>query len=67
MTIPIERTRAVLRTRQFLEELTSATSSADLSGVRLRAESLLRHYPTVSDLSLSATALPLIWADPLAR
>ncbi|WP_035998000.1 BPSL0761 family protein [Paraburkholderia caribensis] len=64
MTIPEERTEAVIRTRLLLQQLTLSDYPHDWNRYRLRAEALLRHYPTFADLDLSARALPLIWAPP---
>jgi hypothetical protein len=62
MTMPYERTRAVVQAREFLEEL---MRSADVpESVRKEAHRLLRHYPSDSDLSLTALALPNWWANP---
>ena len=65
MTTPFERTRAVVETRIFLEQLSSgrlpSTSLKDLQGV---ADALLRHYPDETNLRLSAQVLPFLWAEP---
>ncbi|MDM0053818.1 BPSL0761 family protein [Variovorax sp. J22R115] len=46
MTTPYERTRAILHTREFLEELQSVQKSPDLPDtLRRRAKALARHYP----------------------
>ncbi|WP_429300780.1 BPSL0761 family protein [Paraburkholderia sp. GAS199] len=64
MTQPYERTRAVLDTQDFLIELASAPNKLDVRAVRLRARTLLRHFPGRADLHLSAAWLPTIWAEP---
>ena len=49
MTIPYERTRAVLSTEQFLKELAYERKGVPKL-IRAQAASLLRHYPTAADL-----------------
>jgi hypothetical protein len=60
MTTPFERTRALLRTRDLLQEL-AAGEHVDADTLRRRAKSLLRHYPAPVDIDLSAAVLPGIW------
>lgn len=56
-TLPRERTRAVLLTREFLQAL--ADSELDLpQSVRRRAITLLRHYPHARDLELAHLEVP---------
>jgi hypothetical protein len=59
MTTPDERTRAVLETREFLQELldTLATPGCP-EEIRLQARQLLRHYPRETELRLANLALP---------
>jgi hypothetical protein len=64
MTMPEERTKAVVETRQFLEMLRSSESEITWGLVRTMASQLLRHYPLDVDLSVSASALPGVWAPP---
>ncbi|MES1264336.1 MAG: BPSL0761 family protein [Variovorax sp.] len=65
MTVPEERTEAVLRTRQFLLELADAKVTPRIPlRVRQRAISLLKHLPTGGDLALAAKARPDIFAVP---
>ena len=46
MTVPSERTRAVLQTEQFLVDLTDPKKTPRIPrSIRKRALSLLRHYP----------------------
>ena len=57
MTTPEERTRAVLKTRQFLVDLAnSPQTSAVPEIVRQRAETLLRYYPEVADMDIAHRA-----------
>ncbi|WP_342029103.1 BPSL0761 family protein [Paraburkholderia caballeronis] len=65
MTIPTERTKAVLDTRDFLKILSNAEEVTIPGLVQSVATSLLRHYPLVVDLDISASVLPSIWASPL--
>ncbi|SAK99574.1 hypothetical protein AWB76_07747 [Caballeronia temeraria] len=64
MTIPAERTKAVVHTREFLEMLASAEEVTIRGLVQSVAIGLLRHYPLNVDLDVSASALPEIWAQP---
>lgn len=51
MTLPIERTNAVLRTEKFLIDLCDPKKYPRVPyGVREEARRLLRHYPTKYDL-----------------
>jgi len=53
MTIPIERTAAVLRTRQFLFELVSPQHTKRIpSKIREMARGLLKHYPSEFDFTM---------------
>ncbi|EPB7048050.1 TPA: BPSL0761 family protein [Pseudomonas aeruginosa] len=50
MTIPLERTRAVIQTREFLERLERDPSQSE--GIRSAATQLLRHYPSKGEVLL---------------
>lgn len=64
MTIPDERTRAIVYTRQFLEQLLVPGLTPDVpDSVRTTARSLLRHYPGISELEIAHLALP-DWFGP---
>ena len=65
MTMPNERTRAVLETRWFLQRLAAGQMDRE-SPERLRnyARSLLRHYPSAADMHLTSVALPAWWSPP---
>lgn len=53
MTLPFERTNAVIQTEKFLMNLCDPKVTPGLPKViRERARGLLRHYPTESDLQL---------------
>jgi hypothetical protein len=59
MTMPYERTRAVLQTRAFLQELLDPVKTPDVTrNVRTEARHLLRHYPVEADLVIAAHACP---------
>jgi hypothetical protein len=60
MTLPIERTRAVMQTKQFLIDLliTSKTPRVPRR-IREQAYNLLRHYPGIHDFEMVETA----WGD----
>ncbi|SIT39471.1 conserved hypothetical protein [Paraburkholderia piptadeniae] len=66
MTIPFEHTRAVLRTRDLLREL-SMGEQIDADTLRRRATSLLKHFPEPSDIDLSAAVLPSVWSRSDAK
>ena len=61
MTIPYERTLAVLRTRDLLKEL-SAGEYIDAETLQRRALSLLKHFPEPIHIDLSAAALAGVWS-----
>lgn len=52
MTMPEERTRAVIQTREFLVELYRDKSLPEK--IRRDAKFLLRHYPSKADMVLAA-------------
>lgn len=65
MTIPIERTRAVLDTKTFLYRLLDPADTPRVpSVVRDEARRLLRHYPTELDMETTARAMKDIWEMP---
>ena len=64
MTIPDERTKAVVETRNLLRILATADEVTIPGLVQTVAAGLLRHYPLDADLAVSACALPGIWATP---
>jgi hypothetical protein len=54
MTIPSERTRAVLYTQDFLKDLLDPTKTPRVpKEIRRRAHSLLRHYPSDYDMEVT--------------
>lgn len=53
MTVPSERTRAVVQTEQFLLDLTDPKTTPRIPRyIRMRALSLLRHYPSKVHMEL---------------
>lgn len=64
MTMPFERTRAVLQTRDFLQWVLGADATADVFvQAKREARTLLRHYPSSIDLHLAHLACPM-WFGP---
>jgi hypothetical protein len=62
MTMPYERTKAVIETRELLQLLASSDDSAVPGRIHDLARQLLRHFPLDVDLDVSAAALPNVWA-----
>lgn len=60
MTMPDERTRAVIQAADFLRRLSSAYMSDGIKKipavVRAEARALLRHYPAIADMLEPADA-----------
>lgn len=70
MTIPFERTRSILETRQFLQELTRPRETPRVpAAVREIARKLLRHYPGYPEIELAHQALPHLFGPvpPFSR
>ena len=64
MTIPTERTRAVLCTRQFLRALLDPKQTPKVPrAIRKWAYRCLRHYPHTYDLVESAGKVPRVWGE----
>lgn len=63
MTTPCERTRAVIDTREFLQQLRDTPEVRP--EFREQARKLLRHYPIRSCIQLASLALPNTWASVL--
>jgi hypothetical protein len=65
MTTPEERTRAVLKARQFLVDLANSSRTSGVpEAVRRRAETLLRYYPELADMKIAHSACPHWFGDP---
>ena len=59
MTIPFERTRALVECKQFLAELEDpARLPRDLAELQRIATWLLRHYPSLEDIDAVHKVLP---------
>ena len=52
MTMPSERARAVIHTKEFLQELSQDASLPE--SIRWQARPLLRHYPTRREMLLAS-------------
>lgn len=65
MTMPTERSRAVLDTRDFLERLARAELVEESPQTLMTwAKALLRHYPEDTHIRLASKALPAYWSSP---
>ena len=59
MTVPFERTRALIETKSFLLKLVDTKLLPCVpKSVRQHAKYLLRHYPSYADIELAHKALP---------
>ena len=70
MTTPYERTRALIETKHFLQELQDPKLTRRVpAAVREIARKLLRHYPSYSDIELVQKALPMFYGPvpPFSR
>lgn len=64
MTLPAERTKAVIKTRRFLQALSHASPDTVPVAIRLRAETLLRHFPEAIDMEFAHEKLPEWFGAP---
>lgn len=65
MTIPVERTRAVLDTRDFLTSLLNPKLTPRVpADIRRRARGLLKHYPAKFHMTDTCIVLPDTWEMP---
>jgi hypothetical protein len=65
MTMPDERTRAVLDARDFLERLARAELVEESPQTLMTwAKAMLRHYPEDTHIRLASKALPAYWSSP---
>ena len=70
MTIPYERTRAIIETRDFLHELQDPKLTPRVpASVREIARKLSRHYPQYAEIELAHKALPHLYGPvpPFSR
>jgi len=69
MTLPCERTRAVINAREFLFRLSTPYIENGIkkipAAVRDEARRLLRHYPSVVDLACAALSFSEEEADKI--
>ena len=62
MTVPEQRTLAVLQTRVFLEELAASGPRDGVPGhVSREASRLLRHYPSPSNIQATHLLAPIFF------
>lgn len=64
MTVPAERTRAVLAAERFLTDLVILRKPKVPREVRDQARRILRHFPGEYDIARSADKLPDVWGPP---
>ena len=65
MTMPFERTRAVICTREFLHSLVDPVATPGVPDeVRRHAIQLLRHYPGLGDMDIAHRACPQWFGAP---
>lgn len=70
MTVPYERTRALIQTYELLKHLQDPQETPRLPRwLRQEARRLLRHYPTYSNIELAHKALPHLFGPvpPFSR
>lgn len=70
MTIPYERTRALVYTYDFLNRLLDGQQTPRVPpAVRAEARALLRHYPTFGNIETAHRALPHLFesVEPFLR
>jgi hypothetical protein len=66
VTIPCERTRALVYTKEFLEALLDAKATPRVPRrIRAQAKHLLRHYPGLSEIEFAHKGAPN-WFGPVA-
>lgn len=69
MTTPYERTRALVKTKDFLRRLSSLGDDVVPLAIAIEAEALLRHYPALAQIELAHKALPMFFGPvpPFSR
>ena len=68
MTLPHQRTRALLKTIKFLESLADPGITPPVpQGVRVVARDLLKDYPTLDEIEFSHRALPALFDSVIQR
>lgn len=64
MTVPVERSRAVINTREFLYALMTPSRTPRVPrDIRQQARALLKHYPTTYDIEQLAQVWPTKWGN----
>lgn len=67
MTVPVQRTLAVVQARELLKELAASSEQSGVpSDVLHEAERLLRHYPLPSHMQIAHLGAPLLFG-PVER
>jgi hypothetical protein len=62
MTLPDERTRAIVNARNFLYDLTDPKKTPRVpKSVRQQAWRILKHYPWNLHLNIAAAVMPDVW------
>ena len=68
MTLPRERYRSVIQTREFLVSLVTPSETPRVpSSVRQEARSLLKHYPDPLAMEEAASGAPSVFAGVTAQ
>jgi hypothetical protein len=68
MTIPEERTRSILQTREFLQDLLNPREYPRVPrAVREEARRLLRHYPLTWEVERAHEAVPHLYGPALEK
>lgn len=69
MTIPYERTKSLVLTKELLRHLASCSDGTVPSAVVREAQALLPHYPTLQDIEIAHKSNPEIYgpAPPFQR
>jgi hypothetical protein len=66
MTLPDERTRAIVNARNFLYDLIDPKKTPRVpKTVRERARRILKHYPWNLHLAIAAAVMPDVWGKPV--
>ena len=64
MTMPDERTRAIRRTREFLQDLLNPAKTKSIPRkIRDRAYVCLRHYPGEGDIAIANVLCPDVFGS----
>lgn len=70
MTIPFERTRALVQTKELLRDLQDPKKTPRIpKALRARAQALERHFPTLMNIEQAHEALPGVYGPvpPFSR